>query len=112
MPNQDFETLMLPLLESLRSGEDYSIDYVRAQLTQYVEWSDNALKKFDPDKNKHEFESSTWLALEHLVKAGLVEQPVEGRIKLTALGKLVLSKRLNALDVSYLRRLPRYLENQ
>ena len=103
MSKPDFQTLMLPLLESLKDGEMHSMEYIRLELIRYIDYSDVPLKPFDL-ANKEEFESGMMLALEHLTKAGLTERPGSDQVKITSLGKLVLTKRLNTIDMNYLRR--------
>lgn len=107
MTDTGFQILMLPLLECLKDEKMHSMEYVSEQLIRFIEYSDE-LKPFGLDKTKYPFESAMLLALKHLTKAGLVERVSENEVRITSLGKLILSKRLNALDIKYLRRLPGY----
>jgi restriction endonuclease Mrr len=108
MPPADFQTLMLPFLEHLKAGEERSMNDIHAALTRFVELTDDALKSFAPEQDAPAFQQAIAQARQHLTKAALIENTRADGVKITALGKLVLSKRLNSIDVEYLRRLPGY----
>jgi restriction system protein len=108
MPGSDFQILLLPFLETLKEGEERSIEDIKSELIKFVELSDEALKPFDFKKDEQSFQKAIVLAKDHLTKADLIENTKEGYIRITSFGKLVLNKRLNSIDVEYLRRLPGY----
>jgi len=108
MPRSDFQTLMLPFLENLKQGEERSMNDVSTKLIRFVELTDDALKPFVPEQDEPAFQHAITLARQHLAKAGLIENTRKDYVKITSLGKLVLTKRLNSIDVEYLRRLPGY----
>ena len=109
MPGSNFQVLLLPLLENLKEKES-SLKEIKVVLLRFVELSDETLKPFDPEKDEHEFQEAILLAREHLIKADLIETTGEDRVRITALGKLVLNKRLNSIDIDFLRRLPGYIK--
>ena len=96
----DFQAIMLPFLEGLKSGEERSLQIMLDQLAEYFELTDEELSS--------EFMESVTEASAHLEKAGLVEKTANG-FKVSALGKQVISKRLNSIDTQYLRRFPGYV---
>jgi GNAT superfamily N-acetyltransferase len=104
----NFQILMLPFLENLKEGEERSMEEVKAELIRFVEFTDQELKSLDPENNKQEFQEAIALAQDHLRKAGLIETKEDG-VKITSFGKMILSKRLNSIDVDYLRRLLGYI---
>jgi restriction endonuclease Mrr len=108
MPNPDFQAFLLPLLESTRDGEEHSLEYIHDALTRYFELSDEAMKPLIPGGNAQEFQLAVLQAKEHLIKADLIENVQGNFIRITSLGKMVLNRRLNSLDIEYLRRLPGY----
>ena len=112
MPSPDFQMLMLPFLENLKQGEERSMSNVSAGLIRFVELTDDALKPFVPEQDEPAFQHAITLARQHLAKAGLIENTNVDFVKITSLGKLVLTKRLNIIDVEYLRRLPGYNEKE
>jgi restriction endonuclease Mrr len=109
MPASSFQLLMLPLLESLQEGER-SMKDIKAALIRFIELTDEALKPFTPEEDDPEFQHAIVQASAHLTKAGLIEIASDEKVRITSLGKMILSKRLNSIDVDYLRRLPGYSE--
>jgi restriction system protein len=101
---------MLPLLESLKDGEPHGWDDIKAELIRFIELTDRGMKWFDPEKEAHVFDEAITLAMEHLTRAGLIVNTGKDGRSITSLGKLVLNKRLNAIDIDFLRRLPGYIE--
>ena len=83
---------------------------IKAELIRFIELSDVALKPFNPEKNEQEFQNAIVHARVHLIKAGLIENIGEDNVRITSMGKMILNKRLNSIDVEYLRRLPGYIE--
>jgi len=110
MPASNFQMLMLPLLENLKEGVERSMKDIKTELIRFVELSDEGLKPFNPEKDEHEFQDAIVQAREHLTKAGLIENTSEDKMKITSMGKLILNRRLNSIDIEYLRRLPGYIE--
>jgi len=106
----NFQLLMLPLLESLKGGEGRSMKAVKAELSRFIELTDEALKPFSPEKNEQEFQEAITQAKAHLTKADLIESISEDSVRITTMGKMILKKRLNSIDVDFLRRLPGYIE--
>lgn len=104
MPTPDFQLFLLPLLECLRDGEVRSFTFIQAAVQRYVEISDQPLRFGS------ELRAGIAQAQEHLLKAGLISLPTPDQVVITALGKVVLNKRPNSLDLNFLRRLPGYLK--
>lgn len=105
MSSPDFQILMLPLLEYIRQGEERSLHEIKEELIRFVELTDKEMRQFDPERDEPTFHQATALAGEHLIKAGLIEYSRSDYIKITSLGKMVLNKRLNSIDMEYLQRL-------
>lgn len=104
----DFQLLMLPLLESLKAGASLTMTETQKVLKRFIEQSDLGLLSFDPEKDQQSFLDAVQLAKEHLSKAGLLEIVGVDEIRITSFGKMILSKRLNSIDIEYLSRLPGY----
>jgi restriction endonuclease Mrr len=107
MSESAFQILMLPFLESLKEGAEHSTEEVNADLTRFIERSDQERKLLFPANDEQAIIKAIELAKNHLTKAGLIECIREG-VRITSLGKMVLNKRLNSIDVEFLRRLPGY----
>lgn len=104
----DFQTIMLPLLDSLKEGDDRSIKQTHDALAAYFELNDDELNEEELGNDQTLFNSRILLAMSHLLMADLL-QNTNGLLKITPLGKQVLSKRLNTIDTNYLRRFPGYI---
>jgi restriction endonuclease Mrr len=109
MPASDFQILLLPFLENLKEGEERSMQDIKADLIKFVDLTDEALKPFDLEQEEQSFQNAIASAMEHLTKAGLIVHGKNDQIRITSFGKMVLSKKLNSLDINFLRRLPGYL---
>jgi restriction system protein len=109
MTGSNFQTLLLPLLESLKDGEPHSVVDIKAELIRFIELTDRGVKWFDPEKEAHVFDEAISLAMEHLTRAGLIVNSEKDGMRISSLGKLVLNKRLNSIDIDFLRRLPGYI---
>lgn len=96
----DFSSLMLPLLESLKDSKAHNTESIRKALACHFECAENELSQV---------EERMLVAKDHLKKVGLMEETKEG-FRITSLGKLVLNRRLNSIDVEYLRRFPKVRE--
>ena len=110
MADSKFQMLMLPLLESLKDGEPNSMEDINGELIRFIEFSDSGTKWFDLEKEKALFNEAVNLAIEHLSKAGLIENTGQDGLRISSFGKMVLNKRLNAIDINFLRKLPGYRE--
>lgn len=96
----DFSSLMLPLLESLKDGKAHNTESILEALAWHFECEEKELNQLG---------KRMLVAKDHLMKVGLMEGTVEG-FRITSLGKLVLNRRLNSIDVEYLRRFPEVRE--
>jgi restriction system protein len=106
----DFQTIMLPLLESLKEGDERNLMQTHYVMAEYFELTDEELNKHLPNGDHTLFYSRLVEAKSHLQMADLLENVNKGLFKITPLGKQVLHKRPNLIDTNYLRRFPGYIE--
>ena len=106
----DYQTLMLPVLESLADG---------ATRSTYPEITDHIAKHFhltqeDLDERfasgQPAFYNRTQWAVTYLGKAGLIARVGRGKVAITERGKDVLASKPDRVDVNYLRRFPEFEE--
>ncbi len=105
----DFQTIMLPLLESLKDDEIQIMNKIEDRLAAYFEITQDALHEQFPNTTQTTLQINIREAVTHLQKAGLLEQTPDG-LKITNLGKQIVNRRLNSIDTQFLRRLPGYLD--
>lgn len=108
MPATDFQILMLPFLENLKHGKACSMKSIKDDLIRFVELSDEAIKTYYLSKNETEFYEDIVQAKTHLTNADLIKEDHGGNVMITSLGKMVINKRLNSIDIAYLRLFPGY----
>lgn len=106
----DFQTIMLPLLENLKEGDELNLLQAHHALAVYFELTDEELNKHLPSSDHTLFYTRLVEAKSHLQKADLLENTRHDSFKITPLGKQVLNKRPNTIDTNYLRRFPGYIE--
>ncbi len=101
----DFQTLMLPVLESSKDGE-VKIGDVVERLAKKFGLSDEERASLLPSGGQTTFANRTHWAKSYLGKAGLVEATGRGLFVITQLGKDVLTKRPARIDIKYLDQFP------
>jgi|APTNR8051073442_1049403.scaffolds.fasta_scaffold00003_348 restriction system protein len=106
LPN--FQTIMLPLLESLKEGKELAVTQLHDALASYFELTDEELNERLPDSDQTVFYQRINEAKTHLLRAGLLSTTNQDSLAITSLGKQVLHRRLNSIDTNYLKRFPGY----
>jgi restriction system protein len=106
----DFQMIMLPLLESLKSNEARTMEQTHDALARYFELTDEELSERSQGDNQTVFYKNMNVAQSHLQRADLITNASAWLIKITPLGKQVLHRRLNGIDTNYLKRFPGYVE--
>lgn len=106
----EFQTIMLPMLENLKEGNEISIAQMHDALASYFELPDEELHERLPGKEQTVFSQRINEALLHLRRADLQSTTTPNHVVITPLGKQVLHRRLNTIDTNYLKRFPGYPE--
>jgi restriction system protein len=104
----DFQTLMLPLLEILGDQEEHKIRDVYAALGDRFGLTQDERSLQSPNSHNIVFNNRVGWTKTHLKKAGLLENPSRGKVKITARGLDVLRERPNRVDMNYLSRYDEY----
>jgi len=106
----DFQTIMLPLLKLLESGEQKSLNEVMQQLTEHYQLSPQELKIKVPSGQMGLFRNRVGWSRSYLKKAGLIEYPARGVYKITDFGKQFLTNNPSELRIKQLKKMPEYKE--
>jgi restriction system protein len=101
----DFQTLMLPVLDSCKDGEVRISDIVE-RLAVKFSLSDEERAALLPSGRQTTFANRTHWAKSYLGKAGLIEATGRGRFRITPQGKDVLKKNPTRIDIKYLDQFP------
>ncbi len=104
----DFQTLMLPLLQAVEDGRDYTLKSVETLVGRVYALTDEELRVLLPSGGAPLFYNRLAWAKTHLKKAGLVAQTKRGVFHITPVGKELLQNPPGRIDMAYLQRFPSY----
>jgi restriction system protein len=104
MPIPDFETIMLPMLQTLTDGKERRMKDVTDQLAEHFRLTEEERKQFMPSGPPNRlFVNRVGWAKANLKAAGLIDNPSWGKICLSEEGRRVLDKRPAKVDMEVLR---------
>ena len=103
-----YDQMMLPILEVLRDGADWTAPAMRDAVAIRLGLSDEDLLHMLPSGTQTTVGNRIGWARTRLVKAGLIESVARGVVRITAEGLAVLASRPEAITEGYLRRIPAY----
>tara|TARA_B100001123_G_scaffold27966_1_gene29837 strand:- start:1049 stop:1972 length:924 start_codon:yes stop_codon:yes gene_type:complete len=104
MPIPDFQSIMLPFLEVLSDGKVRSMKEMVNELTGRFSLSDTEQEEMLPSGQQKVFSNRVAWAKTHLKKAGLVDNPSRGRVRISPQGSNVLAKNPEWIDMKFLRK--------
>ncbi|MBN4076527.1 restriction endonuclease [Gemmatimonas aurantiaca] len=105
----DYETTMLPLLNLLRDGKDRTIKTAIVELASFFNLTEDEKRTLLPSGKQQTFNNRVGWARTYMKKAGLLETPERGVMRITTLGQELLSENLNRIDSKVLKRYPSFL---
>lgn len=108
LPN--FDETMYPLLESIKNGQIYSVSDISDNIRdKYFNLTDHE-KNIRVSNGKTKFYDRLTWGRTYLKKAGLVEDPQRGQVRITDEGKKVLQSGIKNIDVKFLTKYPKFKE--
>jgi restriction endonuclease Mrr len=104
----DYQTFMLPVLRYAggRSNEEIAMKALLAAMATEFSLAEDDLREMLPSGVSTTLGSRVGWACTYLKKAGLLEAPRRGHIKITSHGIGVLSRKPKKIDVAFLRQFP------
>jgi len=108
----DFQTLMLPLLQILSDGNEHVLRDTINQLTDQFHLTEEEKTELLPSGNQPVIDNRVGWARTYLKKAGLLENPRRGILKISDAGRKLLETKPQRIDVKYLKTLPGFKEWQ
>jgi restriction system protein len=108
MPIPDFQSMMLPLVSLLGDGRDWGNKELAAALAERLGISDEDLRVRTPSGKVARFVNHIAWAKSHLKRAGLLESPARGIVRITSRGREALSETPARIDLRCLKRFPEY----
>jgi restriction system protein len=105
----DYQTLMLPALEVLGDGQTRRVvPDVSDALADRFNVTDHEREQLLPSGLQTTLVNRAHWAVTYMSKAGLIERPARGRVRITDRGRSVLQQRPAKIDVAYLRTFPEF----
>jgi restriction system protein len=106
----DYQTLMLPLLNLIKDGQEYHFSPLVSVLSESFKLSPEEQKQLLPSGQMTTIKSRAGWARTYLKKAGLLEQPKRGFLKITSRGLDVIKTNPTRIDSKFLERFPEFIE--
>jgi len=110
MPIPDYQTLMLPLLRFAGDSNDHTTREAVEVLATEFQLTPAERSELLASGQQAIFNNRVGWANSYLKKAGLLESPRRGALRITARGKQILSDNPTRIDVKYLERFPEFIE--
>ncbi len=105
----DYQLLMLPLLKLLAKGQELHFSSLVNVLSDEFNLSDEERKQLLPSGQMTTIKSRAGWARTYLKKAGLIEQPKRGFVRVTQRGLSVLEKNPTKIDNKFLEQYPEFI---
>ena len=102
----DFQSVMLPLVNVLGGGQERTMREVTDLLAESFHLTDLERQEAVPSGQQSVFSNRVAWAKSHLKAAGLLENPVRGRVRISDLGRMVLTEKPAAVNVRFLKKFP------
>ncbi len=106
----DFQSVMLPLLEILGDGTERTMREVTVLLAASFHLTDEERAALLPSGQQSIFSNRVAWAKSHLKAAGVLENPVRGRVRISDLGRKVLVENPPTINVRFLKQFPAYCD--
>lgn len=108
----DYQTLMLPTLQTLSDGNEHLLRDIVQQLSDRYELTEEERRQLLPSGVSTTMGSRVGWAKTYLHKARLLNLTGRGRLQITERGALVLKEAPEKINVSFLRQFPEFVEFQ
>jgi len=106
----DYQTLMFPLLKSLKNGQEINVRTLIEQLCSEFKLTEQEKLELLPSGQQPIIDNRIGWAKTYLLKAGLIESPRRGFVKITQKGIDVLNKKIDKINVKFLEQFPEFIE--
>jgi restriction system protein len=110
MPVPDFQTIMLPLLTSLKDGKEHGFRELVESLAIQFQLTPENRKELLPSRKQPTFDNRVGWARTYLGKAGLLESPKRSVVQITPRGEQTLATNLRKINIKYLLQFDEFIE--
>lgn len=101
---------MLPMIEALADGRERTMRELTDLLSDRFGLTEDERREVLPSGQQSVFSNRVAWAKSHLKAAGLLENPLRGRVRISDSGRKVLAKAPQAINIRFLRQFPSYCE--
>ena len=106
----DFQSVMLPILKTLSFGEVFSTADVVQQISDEFQLTEEQRAELLPSGKQTIIKNRIGWAITYLKKAGLLSSPKRAHIQITDLGRSILAKNLDKINVRFLKQFESFRE--
>ncbi len=106
----DFQTIMLPFLNAIGDGNEHNLNELVERLAKEFKLSDEDRRLLLPSGRQRTFDNRVGWTRTYLKKAGLLDSPGIGKVRITARGLDVLKTKPSRIDVKFLTQYPEFKE--
>jgi restriction system protein len=106
----DFQSVMLPFLETLQDGKERTMRELTEQLALRFKLTEEERQEHLPSGPQSLFYNRVAWAKTHLKNAGLIHNPVRGKVSLSKAGQNVLLQKPSIVNCKFLKQFPSYLK--
>jgi restriction system protein len=99
---------MLPFLQLLSDGQEWKMRDVVESLAGHFSLTEEERQEMLPSGQSKVFNNRVAWAKTHLKKAGLVDNPTRGKVRLSDCGRRVLGQNPESIDMKFLRQFDSY----
>ena len=106
----DFQSVMLPFLETLQDGQKRTMRELTEALAGHFKLTEEQLQEHLPSGPQSLFYNRVAWAKTHLKNAGLIDNPVRGKVSISEAGRKVLLQKPATINCRFLKQFPSYLK--
>jgi restriction system protein len=106
----DYESCMMPLLKLLADGGTHTMKELTLLIADGFSLTDEERMRMLPSGQQAYINNRVGWAKSYLKKAGLLENPSRGKVRITNEGRVVLAESPTSINCEYLMRYPAFVE--
>jgi len=106
----DFQSVMLPFLETLQDGKERTMRELTEQLALRFKLTEEERQEHLPSGPQSLFYNRVAWAKTHLKNALLIDNPVRGKVSISKEGRKVLLQKPSSINCKFLKQFPSYLK--
>jgi len=108
----DYQSIMLPLLKFAGDRKDHTLREAIDEVAKQFGLTEEERRELLPSGQQAIFDNRVGWARTYMKKAGLLESPRRGYLRITTRGREILSSNPRKIDVGFLRQFPEFVEFQ